>query len=190
MFWDSIEKNIIFPIKREYNLYEQNQNPEMEIKRQYIGGYPALFGGNSKGSIKKTLKEEVDEESRYTYKFTGADDDYKPIIILEKLKKELNIKIPDRMQFFYTRQTYWEETNNPWPSTDPKKRDEGEMLRVATVSLTKFPRDLKDPKQILEKLILESQSPQPVEKKAEFLESGTAAAFVQFIESWRTNRLP
>jgi len=150
--------SMTFPIKGVKNAFDQGV--------QFAGGYPAIFGGTDTGGADATLIAEVTQESRgtllaaapFTQYFQGA-------------------KPNDNMYFYWN--AAWKVTEKKWGP--PANRDEGEMSGVTTVSINEFSSE-DPPDTVLAKLITLSGAPGgSAAQKKEFLESETAAAFVQFV---------
>lgn len=158
---DPRRRTITFPIKAVLNEYDGTI--------QFAGGYPALFGGNNQDqSVTNTLIRETTEESRETWLAKPPFTQY------------YQGRPPFQNMFFH-----WSEcfaaTGRPWRS--PRSRPEGEMSGVVTIKLNNFTsRD--PPDEVLRKLIKLSGAPGGSgAQEAEFSNSQTAEAFVEFIYS-------
>lgn len=148
-----------FPVKATHNEYDGQE--------QFAGGYPAMFGGTDKGGgVSPTLITEVAEESRRTLQAAQPFNHY------------FTGQAPHQdLSFYWT--VNWGSTGTPWGA--PNDRDEGEMARVATVSLELF-SDEDPPDTVLEKLIDASGATGGTpQQRDQFFQSETAAAFVQFV---------
>lgn len=156
-------REITFPIKATLN--------EVDNLVQFAGGYPAMFGGTDKGGadrVNRTLDAEVREESRQTLRPTA------PLTFTHYFRG----RVPHDDYYFYWT-TNWETTEATWRRA--LNRDEGEMMKVVTVSLESFSEE-DPPDQIQKQLIQASGAPGGTAvQEQQFFESETAAAFVQFI---------
>lgn len=150
--------SMMFPIKGVKNAFDQQV--------QFAGGYPAIFGGTDTGGANATLIAEVTQESRGTLLATAPFTKYFQ-----------GAKPNDNMYFYWN--AAWKITAKKWGP--PANRDEGEMSGVTTVSINEFSSE-DPPDTVLAKLITLSGAPGgSAAQKEQFLESETAAAFVQFI---------
>ena len=154
-------EEMTFPVKGERN--------QLDNSVQFAGGYPAIFGGTDQGGgVDKTLDAEVREESRQTLRPTT------PLTFAHYFTGQ---RPHNDLHFYWT--ANWETTGTQW--RPPTTRDEGEMAKIATVSLESFSSQ-DPPNLILDKLIKASGAPGgTTNQKQEFFTSETAAAFVQFI---------
>lgn len=152
---------ITFPIKAPRN--------EADNQLQFAGGYPAMFGGNAEGrTVDATLAAELAEESRGTLQLTA------PVPAQPFYQGQAN---GDSYFFYWT--TRWQATGTPWHP--PQNRNEGEMMTIATVSGDEFTA-FDPPDEVLRKLIFYSNAPGgSAQQEAEFFNSQTANAFIQFI---------
>ncbi len=134
----SVKKNeIIFPIKAEKNPLAKDPD-----KYQFIGGYPAIFGGTREGTVEESLKKEVEQESRGTYELQGNFREF-----------FLEGPLQQKEGYHFYRTTEWIKITDTWPPlTDNSTTAEAEMSRVVTLSLSDF-NHLKSETDILNKLI-------------------------------------
>jgi len=150
--------SMTFPIKAVKN--------EFDGQVQFAGGYPAIFGGTDTGGADATLIAEVTQESRGT------------LLAAAPFKQYFQGAQPNDNMYFYWNAA-WKVTAKKWGP--PANRDEGEMSGLTTVSINKF-STTDPPDTVLAKLIDLSGAPGgSAAQEKEFLESETAAAFVQFI---------